>query len=345
MSIQEPPQPISEDDAREVLNRWGAGGYFRLRNFGDKIFVRNISATSSYTAGLRTHYEERVIRQVRRPFLGGAVDDHGRSPGVWDISVRTPREFEERREVMPVPHTERVQTCPNCAGQGQTVCGLCQGSGQMPCLFCGGTGFVERAEMVPGGGDQGAPMMRTVRTRCSCANGRVRCRSCGGNGRVTCATCSGSGQVVTLDQLTVRFQSLVKGEVLDWTPVPDNLIGKLTGDVLIDEKTPHIESAPPVSPEVDSHVAALLQASHDLDEDHARILLQHLHVERIPVFQIDYTYAGRDRQCWICGGERFVYAPHAPWPRGRLAACITGAAMAVVAAGLALWYFWPRLVG
>ena len=145
-------QQIGETDAREVINRWSAGGYFRIRNFGDKIFLQEIATTASYHLRLRTHYEERSVEQAQKPYHGGPIDDDGHPPGIWDIHVERPREFEERQEVLPLPHTERVQLCPQCAGVGRVGCAKCLGSGKTTCPFCTGAGFLQRQEMVPGGG-------------------------------------------------------------------------------------------------------------------------------------------------------------------------------------------------
>jgi hypothetical protein len=336
-------QPIGEDEAREVINRWSAAGYFRIRNFGDKIFVKEINATTSYNLRLRTHYEERALQRARRPFLGGPVDDRGRPPGMWEVPVRRPREFEERHEVLPLPHTERVQLCPACAGTGRVGCEFCQGSGQTPCPWCQGAGFVERPEIIAGGaGTQGGPTMRTVRKPCSCNGGRVRCQSCAGNGQKTCSVCSGSGKVTTFEQVVVRFLSANKLNVVDDTPVPDDLVGKLSGEVVADEKSPRIDALPSLAPEIDAKGKAMLQLSHELDEDRAHILLQHLHVERVPIHEIRYLYAGVDRQLWICGNEHHVYAPGAPWHRGRLAILVATMAAVLLAAGVAVWFFWLR---
>jgi hypothetical protein len=83
----------------------------------------------------------------------------------------------------------------------------------------------------------------------------------------------------------------------------------------------------------------LLAKSHAVDEARARILLQLLHVERIPLYEVSYTYAGADRTLWICGREQALHAPGAPWHRRRLFAVIAGAAAVTVAVVAALVYF------
>ena len=130
--------------------------------------------------------------------------------------------------------------------------------------------------------------------------------------------------------------------MVDETPVPDNLIGKLHGEVMLDEKSAYIESLPPLAPEIDAKIEAMLQVSHEKDENHARILLQSIHVEQVPVHEVRYSYAGVDRKLWICGQENLVYAPGTPWNRGRLA--MLGGILAgfMIAAGVAVWFFLLR---
>jgi hypothetical protein len=196
-----------------------------------------------------------------------------------------------------------------------------------------------------GVGPDGAPtrVMRTARRPCSCAGGTVSCGRCSGRGIVTCGSCEGSGRLKTFDQLVVRFQAATQGELLDTTPVPDGWLGGLSGDVLVDERAPRIEQVTPVTPDVDRKAAGLLAKAHQVDEDRARLLLQALRIDRIPLYEVKYKYAGVDRQLWICGTEKDVYAPHAPWHRQRFFWLIAGVVLAVaLVVGLLLYFLWPR---
>ena len=159
----------------------------------------------------------------------------------------------------------------------------------------------------------------------------MTCTGCGGNGMVRCSSCAGSGQVKTYDQLVVRFLTAKEGEVIDVTPVPDKWLGGLHGEVLFDQKAPRIEGCDSVPESVARKAGELLSRSHDIDEKQDRILLQMLHIERIPLQEVKYTYAGVERQLWICGSEQALHAPKAPWNRGRLFGLIAGAAVAVAA--------------
>jgi hypothetical protein len=139
------------------------------------------------------------------------------------------------------------------------------------------------------------------------------------------------GQVKTFDQILVRFQAASHGEVIDVTPVPDQWLGNLSGEVLVDQKARRIDDCPSVPDEVVRKANALLEKSHDTDESQIRVILQALHVERIPLQEVCYTYAGVERRLWICGTEQELYAPKAPWQRGRLAALVLGAVLVVLA--------------
>jgi hypothetical protein len=324
---------MAEQEACDIISQWGNSGFFRLRNMGDKIFVTKISPGAAYTIRLQTHYEQRTVHQAQAPFHGGQVDNHGQAPGPWQVPVRRPEEFEERVERVPVPHTERVEMCAHCAGQGRVTCGMCNGRGQVPCSMCGGTGMRQRQVMDTTRNAQGNPvsMPRMIQERCSCGNGVVRCGGCGGHGVVRCSTCAGTGRVKVFDQILVRFQAAKQGELLDVTPVPDRWFGHLTGEALVEEKSPRVERFEPVKPDVDQKANELLAESHTIDRDTAQILLQWLRIDRIPLHEVDYKYAGTERKLWICGNERDIYAPKAPWNRTRMALLIGFSVLAIAA--------------
>jgi hypothetical protein len=340
MSNETTTPTLSEDEVREIVNRWGGAGFFRLRNMGDKIFIDEVTRGAAYTVRLQTHYEERRVHRASEPYYGGAVDNRGRAPGHWQVPVERPGPFEERTERVVVPHTERVEMCDGCGGEGRVACPGCGGQGRVTCPACGGMGFIEEQVLDPTSPSQGnaGPSIRTVRRGCRCSGGQVVCSGCGGNCVVRCSSCAGSGRVKTYDQVVVRFLTATQGEVLDVTPVPDPWLGRLSGEVLVDEKAPRLEGCPEVPDAVAQKANELLAASHDFDPKQSRLLLQLLHVERLPLHEVKYKYAGVERQLWICGAEQAVHAPGAPWNRQRLFGVIAGA-VAAVALAVALLVF------
>jgi hypothetical protein len=328
------PVAIPEEEAREAINRWSRG-FFRVRYLGDKIFLDKIAPCFSYTVRLRSQYEERTVSPVSVPYHGSPLDNRGTSPDAWDVAVRRPVDFEERVETLAVPHTDRVTLCPKCAGVGRVDCSQCQASGKVTCPYCGGRGYRESG---PSPHESGAankpfnpsPQTLPARRDCPhCAHGYVSCPACSGNGRKTCSTCEGSGNVRTFDQLTVRFHTVTPHKVLDATDVPDELIRKLPGESVFDRRAERLESCPGMPAAVEDCGQALLRESHTFGERQTRLLFQDLNIQRVPVHEVDYHYAGVPRRLWIYGNGQ-VYAPGAPWRRDRLWAILAAIAAAIV---------------
>jgi hypothetical protein len=266
------------------------------------------------------------------PYTGGAVDDRGRPPGPWDLTVNKPTDFEERTEEMPVPHTEQVRPCERCDSRGRMTCTQCQGFGKVPCPWCHGTGYRTRTEMrnVP---DQfGNTVMKAVEVRdnCTCFQGKVGCSACGGQCTVVCGDCRGNGRVKTFEQLTVHFRVDSQVEVIHATKIPDNLLQQVHGDVLVDDRTVPAVRCPTVDPQVDDRIAKLLHNSQSVHEDQTRLLFQHLHVESVSIQEVRYRYHNSPlKSLWIYGSEQRIYAPGSPWPWGKLAAIVLGCALLV----------------
>ncbi len=324
--------PLSSADARHLINQWGSQGFFRVRGFGGKIAVEEIVPCSSYTVRLRSQYEDRSVSGKTVPFTGGAVDNRGRPPGLWDLSVTEPMDFEERTEEMPVPHTEQVRPCERCNSSGRMTCPQCQGFGQIMCSSCNGRGYRTRTEMRNETDAFGKTVMKSVEVRdsCTCFNGKVGCAACGGQCTVVCGDCQGNGRVKTFEQLTVHFRVDSPIEVIHATKIPDKLLQQVGGEVLVDERAAPAVKCPTVDPAVDDRTAKLLKKSQSVPEGQSRLLFQHLHIESVSVQEVRYHYRNSPLKfLWIYGSEQRIYAPGAPWPWGKLAAIALGCAVVV----------------
>jgi hypothetical protein len=322
--------PLPEEQAREAINCWSQG-FFRIRYLGDKIFLNKIVPCYSYNVRLKTQYEERTVATASHPYHGQPIDNHGTPPEPWSIEVRRPDEYEERTEAIRVPHTDRVTRCPQCAGAGDIACARCHGSGQAACSWCGGRGFTMRLEMRPTHNPRGKTTFRTesVRSNCPhCFHGRVSCSTCSGNGRVTCPQCEGHCRVCLYERLTVRFRNKSQYEVLDTTEVPDENFERLQGEAIFTRHAPRIEAVPDLPPTVEQSGQKLLRQSQAVDAREARVLFQDMAIERVPVHEVQYMYAGVDRRLWIYGDGQ-VHAPGAPWRRDRMFA-IAAASVLVI---------------
>jgi hypothetical protein len=333
VELSQLPPPLPEDQAREAINRWSQG-FFRIRYLGDKIFIDKIVPAYSYTVRLRTQYEERTVAPVSVPYHGQPLDDRGVPPDPWDIPVPRPNDFEERTEILAVPHTDRVSLCPQCAGVGHIACSRCHASGQVTCPHCGGRGIQDSMQPRSAQDAAGKPttQMVSVRTDCvHCFHGQVTCSACSGNGRVTCPSCEGTGNVRTFDQLTVQFRNATQLELLDPTDVPDELLSETKGDAIFSKRAARIEDPPGMPAHVESASRTILQKSHTFDQRDTRLLFQDLVVERIAVHEVVYTYAGVERRLWIYADGQ-VHAPDAPWRRDRLFYILGGIAGTVIIA-------------
>jgi hypothetical protein len=326
-SAEPVPVAIPEEEAREAINRWSQG-FFRIRYLGDKIFIHKIVPAYSYTVCLRTQYEERSVVPVSVPYHGQPLDDQGVPPSAWDIPVPRPEDFEKRVEKLPVPHTDRVSRCPQCASVGHVACSRCSESGQISCILCDGRGFRDSFQPRHSQDAFGRPVtqMVTVRNDCPvCSHGHVTCPTCSGNGRITCPSCEGTGNVRTYDQLTVRFCEATQNELLDPTDLPDKLLRDSKGDAIFSERAARIDASPGMPQHVEKCSRTILQKSHAFDRRDTQMLFQDLAVQRIPVHEVAYMYAGVDRRLWVYGDGQ-VHAPGAPWRKGRMWAIIGGVA-------------------
>jgi hypothetical protein len=324
--------PLNSADARHLINKWSTQSFFRVRGLGGKIAVEEIVPCSSYTVRLRSQYEDRSVSGKTVPFTGGAVDDRGRPPGQWDLSVTEPTDFEERTEEMPVPHTEEVRPCERCDSRGRMTCTQCQGFGKVKCPWCNGTGYRTRSEMRNEKDPTGNTVMKAVEVRdnCTCFNGKVGCTACGGQCTVVCGDCQGNGRIKTFEQLIVHFRVDYQVEVIHATKIPDNLLQQVRGEVLVDDRAAPAVKCPTVGPQVDDRTAKLLKKSQSVPEAQTRLLFQHLHIEYVSIQEVRYHYRNSPlKSLWIYGSEQRIYAPGAPRPWGKLAATVLGFALLV----------------
>lgn len=332
------PAVMSEQQVRDLVNRWNGTGFLRIQNLGDKIFIDEIAPRVSYKLQLRSQYEDRSVAQTSVPYTGGPIDEHGQPPDPWDLPLRRPTDFEERTETMALPHTERVRMCAGCAGYGRIDCATCAATGRVQCPACQGKGYREKQEMrtqhEKGGGTTTG--MVAVKEPCACHSGEVTCSACGGNGRNTCPTCAGACKTKHFDQVTIAFHAVTASDLLDPTDVPDHLIRAAQGENIVDERAARLDSVPPLQGEVDERVRGLLAKSHAADERKSRLLFQSLKVEQVNIQEVRYRYAGKALRLWVYGDDARVYAPGAPWHWHKLLALIGGIVGAAVLIGIAI---------
>lgn len=311
----------SKEKVQEALNRWSQEGFFRLKGLGDRIRIEKIVSCSAYTIMLKTQYEERIVTRGIEPYYGGEVDDTGIPPDPYSIVIAPPANFEKRDEEIRIPHTEGVETCSECSGSGHTRCNFCFGSGQTTCSWCGGSGSRSQSRTVTTTNSDGTTSSSTewYQESCSCFGGKVSCGSCMGSGQHTCSRCQGQGRIRSFDLLTALFRFIKLEDVLDATDMPDALLGKVSGEVLIDEREERLSKSARVSDEVDVRANRLLSKSQNIPNTRIVLHFQRLHIEQVGIYEATYRYKEHPEQrLWVYGAEGKVYAPNAPKSWGRI---------------------------
>lgn len=104
--------------------------------------ITSLDQTSSYYLKVTSFVESRDMNSRTQPYRGDFVDgpQNGQAPSLWQMQATRPALFETKHYETPVPHTEEVFTCSNCAGVGRCSCPACAGVGTVKCHTCTGSG-------------------------------------------------------------------------------------------------------------------------------------------------------------------------------------------------------------
>ncbi len=262
---------LSQQEAVEILNKWGDDGFFRLNQFGNLISIEQITPFTCVTSSVQTQYEDRDIETRHKPYSGGAVDS-GRPPDAWDMKVQRPTEFTKEKSEYHVPQGERVETCTNCSGRGEQGCSPCSGSGKTNCFYCNGSGQTNCTSCGGSGyktesrsrnesyhdysrnTTEWRTVYENVQVNCysctfgkvtcyTCNYGKVTCSSCSGRGVVTCGTCAGYGKVKFYKVLVVKHSHKVQRAIINHSDISDKKLFKTSGEVIVDATQARIKHA------------------------------------------------------------------------------------------------------
>jgi hypothetical protein len=314
---------MSNENARGVLNAWSKTGFFRARNFGDRIRIEGISSVACREIRLRVQYEDRSLKEVKTAFHGEAIDDVGVRADPQEIPVEPPTDCEDRTVEVEVPHSERVEGCSSCGGAGRSNCRMCQGVGRTACHSCHGSGWRSHIEAQPPvrnrEGRMTFPPPKTVRLRCSCFGGQTQCSVCRGQKKVTCSSCEGMGRVKVSNLLVVTFSASNKVCVLNPTSVPDDMACLGEGEMELEKRPFSGPAELAVDADLQAAVEGLLERTRPKNEATSRILSRMVTVKRVPIWQVTYAFSSSDnRKAWIFGTDHRVFAPRAPRAWGRV---------------------------
>ena len=337
------PADLNVEKIRALIDNWSSHGFFRVRELGSKILLDKVIARDAHVVDLKSQYEERSVSTKSSPYKEEKVDNKGSAPGMWEMEVRAPNDFEEREESMLIPHTEAVETCVDCKGTGGGPCVPCEGKGSVKCSFCNGvgtqicdrcqgTGQIRVTQTVTthhvGNRPPGQPGFTTqskrVSERCGCTMGRIRCRTCQGKRTKPCKTCSGKGVFVcptcqgkrslkTWKELSVKFRVAAAIELLNPTDVAPELIQSSSGETEFEDRAEQIGTINGVEKGVKDLALQLVGNAQETGSKESRLLFQHLHVKRVSTWEVAYRYKNSSqKRLWIYGNEGKIFAPKAP---------------------------------
>jgi hypothetical protein len=194
-----------------------------------------------------------------------------------DASLRLADFAEKLRQEYGVPLPPSAQWAPTAPASGETL----------PCPDCvNGT--------VP----------------CACGNGKQVCADCHGTGTGTCPACSGTGRVVRFREIVRRFDTRISTRSLPvdepasgehwWS---DEMLRRAGGEQVWSGSVAALDGTPPADVPARVWEAAretLRAAGTELPasgpaggvgEAERRVIARHVHVLRIPLAHVVYTYA------------------------------------------------------
>jgi len=202
---------LSDEAIKDLLNDWSRNRKLVPTNFANEIDITKKRDMKLFLITLKVEYESRTKGPKSDPYTGGNIDNEGEPPDIWNLKSKLvnkiikEKKFADDIELIKVPHTESVDICYKCKGEGVYVCPKCKGAGFISCKYCRGTGKSVCLDCGGSGlkechwcGGKGYKIDSKGRQLiCNHCNGRgsTPCKTCNGTGMVACTMCSGTGRV------------------------------------------------------------------------------------------------------------------------------------------------------
>jgi hypothetical protein len=144
--------------------------------------------------------------------------------------------------------------------------------------------------------------------------------------------------VKSYKELTVEFNVAAAEEALTKANVLGSRTINAKGQIVFKQRFTSGEKLTGIPSEVDTRVTELLRQAQAAGGSDKRVLFQHLEVEEVPMCEVVYEYRrSPERRLWIYGQQRFVYAPEAPRPWGKIALVCGGLLLVAVGAAWTVW--------
>lgn len=269
---------------RTLLNAWSNQSpvqrLWRRRNLGTALVPDQVVSYNFYTYELRAYYETRTDPQPReKPYQGSRLSDRHAPPGVWQIPLPDAHPFDElRAQEMVVPHSERVDMCIYCKGEGQ-----------INCTRCHGRGLIEQRQLVHNPDGTRQRQMQAL-----------DCPDCAGEGQAACQRCQGSGQLFTEDVFRWSRWGKLWENTDDETGLPLPDIRARSQEMFSDTiniRDPKWHAIAPLH--------ELLQAAETVDKDEqTRLIHAELTIRGTPVTEVDYTDHGTLHTLYVIGEQQ-----------------------------------------
>lgn len=264
------------DVIRRILNRWSRDGFFRRRALGQLIAPEQIVSYNVYFYELRTLYESRSPAEARtRPHKPEDRSAGQLPPGVWSAPVPEVAPFEPvAPQEVPLPHSTRVISCPECAGATVVLCKECKGAGT-----------VEQMRKVS------TPDNSTVSEALA-----SRCGACHGYGKQQCPRCQGAGNLVEEQVFTWARSARLFENTDDIDDLPQIAIKRRLEPVFAGAINPYEGRWHSVAP-----LAELLRAAIAEAGDDTRLTAAELKIQGATITEMDFLLDEKPQRLYLVG--------------------------------------------
>ncbi|XP_002976865.2 protein SSUH2 homolog [Selaginella moellendorffii] len=225
-------QSLQEDEIRDLLIDhvhhhccWGKRPAWSWK-------ISKVEDCNAYVGTLETFIEERDLVEECVPYDGRIIDEGGRAPGPWELDTRShfpPLFVSSKEALIKVPHSESVEQCTGCFGQGDIACHVCtiyddsgnlQQRKKFTCSGCNGRGLIAHLD----GSDSSCKECK--------GSGKVYCPRCHSRGLLACEHCKSAGSFVSSMSVRVKWRTLLSRKVIASShaaSVPDDVFQRAKG--------------------------------------------------------------------------------------------------------------------
>ncbi|KAD3068349.1 hypothetical protein R6Q59_017738 [Mikania micrantha] len=274
--------------------------------------IHSIEDCNVYIGTLETFVEEREVITETEQYHDEKIDGKDKGPelGVWELDLRSefPVLFTTHKESRAkIPHSETVEKCSDCAGNGDIVCATCNPDKEFgahkenqmaQCAACYGRGLIAHRD----GSD----------TLCVICNGKgkIPCATCGSRGLVKCLKCLGSGSLLTRKIAVVKWNTHATRKVNATSgaaSVPEDVFHRAKGVQLCNTQAYQCTPAFFADSFFLNQFSSEVISERPLIPPTARVICERHTISVIPVTRVTMVNRGQAFSFYIVGFSRDVY--------------------------------------